>query len=226
LLSQGVWVNVEQPREPFLQRVFRNDQGNLYETEAWFDLDRESMKITFDLSSFSDPKIENQKDIELAIATFDKPFAEAKKILDIEQISRVLAMQALVKHWDGYPNNMFVYNDVKPVENPTVENIKLRIVPSGIDAIFIPGRNFRVKNEGILSQLIIGDKASRERLREICKESAATFEKNFAGNVKFLERLKDTLKAAGAWNEGLAAEVKVVEDELQKVKAGMANVII
>lgn len=96
-LLQGVFVNVEQAKEPFLRRAFNNDKGNLYETEAWFDLTRESWDKTFNQEGFSGLK--NQADLKVAIEQFDKPVAEAKKVIDVEQISRVLALQALIKHW-------------------------------------------------------------------------------------------------------------------------------
>ncbi|CAF9932884.1 MAG: hypothetical protein HETSPECPRED_008471 [Heterodermia speciosa] len=222
--SLGIYVNLEQIQEPYMQRNFNNDKGNLYETEWRFDLTKADLDKTFNQEGFSD--FEDQKDLGLAISTFDKGIKVAKQVIAVDQVIRVLAMQAVVKHWDGYPNNTFVYNDTVPVENPKAENVKLKLIPSGIDGIFLPDRPFVVKNEGVLSKLVLNDSDTNKQLTAALQDSAKVFDKFLGANLSFVDKLAGILKIGGVDKpDDVAKAIDVVRKELNGVKAGLGAFI-
>ena len=217
----GIYVNLEQLQVPYMQRNFNsNDKGNLYETEWRFDLTQADLDKTFNQEGFS--PFEDQKDLQVAISTFGKGISVAKQVVAVDQLIRVLAMQAVVKHWDGYPNNTFVYNDTVAVENPTAENVKLKLIPSGIDGIFLPDKPFLVKNEGVLSKLVVNDKDANKQLTAALQDCAKVFDKSLNANLSFVTKLANILKAGGVDQpDKVAKEIDVVRKELNGVKAGL-----
>ena len=222
--SLGIYVNLEQIQEPYMQRNFNNDKGNLYETEWRFDLTKADLDKTFNQEGFSD--FEDQKDLGLAISTFDKGIKVAKQVIAVDQVIRVLAMQAVVKHWDGYPNNTFVYNDTVAVENPKAENVKLKLIPSGIDGIFLPDKPFVVKNEGVLSKLVLNDSDTNKQLTAALQDCAKVFDKSLGANLSFVDKLAGILKIGGVDKpDDVAKAIDVVRKELNGVKAGLGAFI-
>ena len=58
------------------------------------------------------------------------------QMLDLDQFIKVYAMEFFLKHWDGYAgntNNTYIYNDLTAIEAPGVDNVKFKMIPSGID---------------------------------------------------------------------------------------------
>ena len=222
--SLGIYVNLEQIQEPYMQRNFNNDKGNLYETEWRFDLTKANLDKTFNQEGFSD--FEDEKDLGVAISTFDQGIKVAKQVIAVDQLIRVLAMQTVVKHWDGYPNNTFVYNDTVAVQNPKIENVKLKLIPSGIDGIFLPNKPFVVKNEGVLSKLVLNDNDTNKQLTAALQDCSKVFAASLNANLSFVSKLADTLKAAGVDKpDQVAKEIDVVRKELNGVKAGLDALI-
>lgn len=222
--SLGIYVNLEQMQDPYMQRNFNNDKGNLYETEWRFDLTKADLDKTFNQEGFSD--FEDQKDLQVAISTFDKGIKVAKQVIAVDQLIRVMAMQTVVKHWDGYPNNTFVYNDTVAVETPKAENVKLKLIPSGIDGIFLPGKPFSVKNEGVLSKLVLNDNDTNKQLTAALQDCAKVFDKSLNANLSFVTKMADMLKKGGVDKpDQVAKEIDVVRKELNGVKAGLDTLI-
>lgn len=194
----GIYVNLEPMKEPYMQRNFNNnDKGNLYETEWRFDLETKNLLPSkgFNQEGFSD--YDNQKDLAVATSLLDKGLSSAKQVIDVEQVTRVLAMQAIVKHWDGYPNNTFVYNDQVAVKDPKVENVKLKLIPSGIDGIYYPDKQLEVKNEGVLSQLIFNDRDAKARLKAVLQDCGKVFDTSLKENLALVDKMVALLKASG-----------------------------
>ena len=221
----GVYVNLEPTHELYMQRNVGNSLGNLYETEWRFDLTKGNLDKTFNQEGFS--KFEDQQDLALAIAQFDKGFSAAKLVLDVEEIVRVFAMQAVVKHWDGYPNNTFIYNDMVAVEDPKIENVRLKLIPSGIDGIFSPDKPFEVKNEGIISKLILSDKATTKLLQTTLQSSASAYAQSLNANLSLVDKMLAVLKGAGVDKpDEVAKQVDVVKKDMNGVKAGIDALIL
>jgi len=238
-LLQEVYINVEPVRKPYLRRNFNNDKGNLYETEAWFDLTKENFTTRgFDSSGFS--KFENQEDIRVAIEQLDKGLDAARKTFDIDQITKVLAMSAMIQDRDGYANNTFFYNDVEAVESPTVGNgIKFRMIPSGIDAILAHESSsmFKVKvwtpakyggRSSRLAQMIVDDATGRANLKKACDAVLETYNANLNNYIAYAEKAIESLKKAGLdpTASPLKEDVDKVIRVLRAVPRGMKVVSI
>ena len=223
--SLGFYVNLEQEQKPYMQRNFENDKGNLYETEAFgIDLNQSTLDKGLNQEGFSD--FEDQKDLRVAAEQIQHGLPAAKQVLDIDQIIRVLAMQTVVKHWDGYPNNTFVYNDKVAVENPTVGDVKLQLIPSGIDAILQADRKFVVKDEGVLSKLVLNDKDAKAQLKATLQRCETIFGNNLAVNLKLVDKMAALLTGHGVDNpDKVASEIAVVNGQLNGVKVGLDALI-
>jgi spore coat protein CotH len=146
----GLYVMRETYDRRFLARHFSNPDGNLY--EAPFDAD------------VSDPRLElrtnegrnDKSDIErlarvLATTPDDELLAAVGKLVDVDELFRYWAVEAIVGSWDGYvassdfpvpvddpsrvansrPNNYYVYHDLG--------KNKLLVLPWGADASFGTG---------------------------------------------------------------------------------------
>jgi hypothetical protein len=239
VLLKEVYVNLEPTREPYLRRNFKNDQGNMYETEAWFDLTPDNFKSRkYDSSGFS--PFENQEDLRIAIDQIGQGFEAAKKVFDMDQITKVLAMSAVIQDRDGYANNTFFYNDVIAVEAPKVGNgIKFKMIPSGIDAILLDeGENkFSVKiwtpgknggRSSRIAELMTKDPGGKANLKKACDAAAATFTANLNGYLTYVDRAKVVLKKAGLDPDAspLKGEIDKVVRVLKSVPSGMKTVSI
>jgi hypothetical protein len=254
-LFSGVYVNLEQPREPYLRRNFaNNDKGNLYETELGFDLNpkyfatplfnandpayipaTKDQRKNYDYNGVS--QYTDQKDLYLAASELTKCVANkdlttAKNLVDWNQLLQVTAMQTLVQHWDGYPNNTLVYNDVTAVAEPTVANIKLKLIPSGIDAILQGStRPFKVKNEGLLSNLVFMTDDTTKQLKTTLQTCAATFATNLAANMKLIDGMETLLLGVLTDSDiptakvSASQEISKVRDAMNNVKNGMADLL-
>ena len=226
--NMGIYVNLEQAREPHLSRNFGNDKGNLYETEWRFDLVQENIEKGFSQEGFSPYK--DQKDLQVAIPQLVKKLdttGATKPVIDLDQLTRVMAVQTAVKHWDGYPNNTYVYNDMVGVETPDLGNVQLKLIPSGIDGIFYPDKPFKVKNEGVLTNLVFNDQKAKALLQTKLQETAKVFDTNRDANVQLLGKMADLLKSASVDKvEQVLKEIEVVKKEVVGVKAGLDAIVL
>lgn len=233
--SVGIYVNLEPIESAYLLRNFKNDKGNIYETEAYYDLDLENFDNgkKYDMDGFS--PFDDEKDLEIAIEQANEGLEKAKKVFDIPQVTRVLAMQAITKHWDGYPNNTFHYNDVVPVQNPTVANVKFKMIPSGIDCIYSldPSKKWEVKPEGLLSRLILDDPAARAQLKTTLGECARIFQQNLPANLKLIDTLADLIKTANVADPDklekkidVPKEIAMLKDQIGKASQGIVGIAL
>ncbi|KAF3025867.1 hypothetical protein E8E14_014803 [Neopestalotiopsis sp. 37M] len=231
--SLGIYCNLEAIVSPYLSRNFNNTEGNLYETEDGYDLSSENFGKNgkkYDMNGFS--SVKNQEDLKLACEQLDKGMADAKKVFDIPQIIRVLAMQAVVKHFDGYPNNTFFYNDTNPiVEHPKAENCRFKAIPSGIDRIYPldKSKKYEVKTEGILSRLILADPESKAALQAAIKHCAGIFEKNLEDNLTLVKNLTKLVESVDVSKDPIKKERKMTMDdvleEIKKLKLELKNCV-
>jgi hypothetical protein len=232
--SLGIYCNLEAIVTPYLSRNFNNTEGNLYETEEGYDLSSKNFGKhgkKYDMNGFS--SVTNQEDLELACEQLDKGMADAKQVFDIPQIIRVLAMQAVVKHFDGYPNNTFFYNDTNPiVEHPKAENCRFKAIPSGIDQIYPPpdkGKKYEVKKDGILSKLVLADPESRAALQAAIKHCAGIFEKNLEDNLTLVKNLAKLVESVDVAKDPIKKKKNMTMDdvleEIKKVKLELKNCV-
>jgi len=157
--SPGLFVNAEPVMKRYIERNFNgNMKGDLYELEHTDDF--LNARLPFippeSLSAFDD-----KADLKFAIdAIAANGLAGANQVVDLDQFSRLYAMEFLLKHWDGYArntNNTYVYNDVTAVAVPGVDDVKFKFIPWGIDQILQPDRHFKLSSDGLIAKLVRDD---------------------------------------------------------------------
>ena len=166
--DMGVYVNLEPIKKRFVQNNFNgNDEGNCYELELGEDIvvgDIDSGRISFE--GFSQYK--DLKDLRLAATQIASGgISGARKVIDFDNYLKFAAMEALLKHWDGYAtnkNNTYLYNDNVAVADPTVDNVNFKFIMSGIDQILHSGRDYHVAGNSKLGALVRGDKQATAEL--------------------------------------------------------------
>jgi hypothetical protein len=166
LIATWTYVNIEPIRAPYIENPFNNfthhtitldsgnDRrvpGNLYEFEK-DDFDPERIVPP---NNFIAPEgisnrnnVDQTEDLLIAAAKIQEevdnqqqpgPVGSAlQQAIDLDQFIRYFAMEVLLKHWDGYTenlNNVYVYNDTDdPGDGPT----RFKFIPWGLDQILEP----------------------------------------------------------------------------------------
>jgi hypothetical protein len=224
-IDLGFYVNVEPIKKRYLQHNFNdNDKGNLYEIEAGEDFDQATMdsgRISFE--GFSDHS--DKKDLKLATQEIqNNGLAGMAQVIDVNQFIRFFAMEALLKHWDGYTdnrNNTYIYNDVNAAANPTLSNVNFKFIPWGIDQILQEDAKFQIDDDSVLGLLIRSDENSLLQLKnEIRNYSNTIFDRDNYENVltPYINRMESILTGAGV--PGVSSEIDMVRKQLKLVKSG------
>ena len=116
----GLYVNVEQIDDEFVQSRFDYDGGNLY--KCYWSATLASDNDVYDNNLF---ELETNKELNdrSALANFidvlnDTPYAEFEEaiesVFNVNGYLKVLAAEALTGHWDGYSynqNNFYLYEN-------------------------------------------------------------------------------------------------------------------
>lgn len=226
----GIYLNIEPIKKRYIQNNFDDkDKGNLYELEEGEDFTEPIMtanRISFEgFSKFSD-----KSDLKLATAeTSDYGLAGMAKVIDTDQFLRFFAMEILLKHWDGYTNklnNTYIYNDVNAVETPTVDNVKFKFIPWGLDRILQETENFQFYNASVPGKLILNDADSLAKLKtEIRNYATSIFDQDMYDNVlsPYINQMQNILTSTGL--TGLAPQIEVVREQLKLVESGGLQLI-
>ncbi|KAK0647051.1 coth protein-domain-containing protein [Cercophora newfieldiana] len=221
----GIYVNLEPMKKAFLRNNFKNDQGNLYEIEYQEDLNRETLnqkRISFEGYS----KFENFADLYKAVDHIEKGYTAASQVIDMDALARFLAVEALIKHHDGYSNNRnntYIYNDVVAVEKPDAANVKLKLIPCGIDMILIPSQDFLASTNSVLSSLALNNSVAVDKLRAAIRSIADTvFSRRnvYASLFPFVYKMEAILTQASAIKPDIAEEISLVKRQLRLVRTG------
>ena len=127
----GVYIHVDSVKKPLLERLFGDDDGNLYEGQL-SDFN-ETFRNTFEKKTNKQEDL--WTDVENATLALGTPGSEGLKLVedafDIDLFLTFWAVEVLIGHWDGYTgnlNNFYVYND------PTKD--KFVFLPWGPDSAF------------------------------------------------------------------------------------------
>ena len=147
--APGVYVNAEPIMKRYIERNFNgNTDGNLYELEHTDDLVEARLPF-IGVESLS--RFEDKADLTLAVEHIAADgLAGVDKMLDLDQFIQLYAMEFLLKHWDGYAdntNNTYLYNDLKAVASPGPQDVRLKMIPWGIDQTLNPGDSFKMGRE-------------------------------------------------------------------------------
>jgi hypothetical protein len=220
----GFYVNIEPIKKRYVQHNFNNDAGNVYEIEAGEDFTQAIMntdRIGFEgFSNFAD-----KKDLKLATQTLAaNGVAGFGSVIDVPQFVRYFAMEALLKHWDGYTrslNNTYIYNDVVAVANPGTANVNFKFIPWGLDQILQENDKFSLNEKSIPGKLVLNDNLLLIRLKaEIRSYANSIFDRDNYNNVllPFIANMENVLLAAGEANA--SAHIATVRKQLKLVKSG------
>ncbi|KAL2064054.1 hypothetical protein VTL71DRAFT_4548 [Oculimacula yallundae] len=226
--NMGIYVNLEPYKKSFLKNQFLgNEKGNLYELEVGEDLDPAivaSGKISFE-SGITD----NAKDLAIAAAQIaENGLVGVKRIVDYPAFVKLFAMETLLKHWDGFTantNNTYIYNDVVAVKEPTMNNVKFKFIPCGLDQILQEGRNFEVGARAIMARLIRDDEVGKKELFEGIRNLAnGIFGKANWENVlkPYIARVESLLASAGVAPTG---EINTVRNQIKLIRSGAFQLI-
>lgn len=223
LVDNGVFVNVEPIRESFIQNPangFTNKTGgNLYELEHTDDFT--SARIPFidveNLSRFSD-----KKDLTVAATEIAKSPTNIAQVVDMSHWARMHAMEALLKHWDGFAdnrNNTYAYNDVVAVANPSAAagNVKFKMIPWGLDQILQPGATFDIDDDPTVASIAKSQYSTqiKDRIREY-RESVFG-RSRIVEHEAFIDLMKTKLASIGASPN---AAIEEVRQQLRLVRSG------
>jgi hypothetical protein len=140
----GAFVSTDSIKKPFLAREFGDDSGTLYEgTLSDF---REGWTKTFEQKTLESegPGVHIDAVREALDASDDALLDALDAVLDLDQFMTFWALEVLVGHWDGYAgntNNFYVY------AHP--EDQRLRFIPWGADATFVPNKDLKDETQDI-----------------------------------------------------------------------------
>ncbi len=216
--APGVYVNAEPIMPRYIERNFAgNMKGNLYEIEHGDDLTRDRLPF-IGVESLSE--FEDRADLALAaelIATAGP--AGAAQVIDLDQFIRVYAMEFYLKHWDGYSrntNNTYLYNDVRAVATPGVDQVNLKFIPWGLDQTLQPTRHFTLGTSGLVAKLVRGDATLRAQLiDQVRAYRSSVFGRSVQRTV--LQPMIDGMAAtlAGLGVPDVGAQVATVRQQLR-----------
>jgi hypothetical protein len=196
----GLYVNVEPVKQPHIEHNFGNTLGNLYEIEKDEDFDARTVssgRASFEgFSPFEDSK-------DFAVAAQAIASGAAGSVVDLAQFTRHFAMEALLRHWDGYNanlNNTYVYNDVVGVQNPSPAEVDFKFVPWGLDQILQRSHDFHLYDKAVLGKHVLQDPRLRHALDNRIIDTAARVFGLASYNANFLpliDRIEAVLVANG-----------------------------
>ena len=229
--QMGVYINIQSFKKAFVQRHFAgNDRGNAYEIELGEDFTTTTMnsgRISFE--GFSD--FEDKKDLKLATDTILRGgFGPMQQVVDLSAFISFFAMESLLKHWDGYSqntNNTYIYNDRTAVANPSVaaNNVKFKFIPSGIDQILQPNRNFVIGDKAVLAKLVNDPSTAQalvyKRIREYAK-GLFSQEKVEGEFIPLLNRMATLLSKTGV---NVGGQVDIVQQQMRQVRDAALHVV-
>ena len=126
----GLYVHVEELKEPFLARHFNSAEGNLYEgTVSDFTPD---FRGTIEKKTNEDA--DEWSDIDAVVAALQDPsdagLEALAKAVDLDRFLSFWATEVLVGHWDGYAGDRNNYHFYREPDGPFV------FIPWGVDDTF------------------------------------------------------------------------------------------
>ena len=144
--DQGLYLNVETIDRAFLDRVFHDHSGLLYEAAYGIDL-REGDQKKFELHEGTDPDRAQLTSLIRAVHTpGDDVFYGPDAPIDTPAFLRMLAASALISDWDNY----YSANNYRIYWQPSAR--RWSFIPTGIDQTFRSGAMTLFGGIGVLFQ--------------------------------------------------------------------------
>jgi hypothetical protein len=144
--EQGLYLNVETIDRQFLERVFHDGSGILYEANYGVDL-RDGDEGKFELDEGSDPNHAQLRALIAAVHTGgDGVFYGSGAQVDTAGFLSMMAAGALLADWDNY----YAANNYRIYWNPATH--RWHFIPTGIDQTFNPDTTSVFGAIGVLFQ--------------------------------------------------------------------------
>jgi spore coat protein H len=188
----GLYVLKEGYDTAFLKRHFGSTAGNLYDGGFLQDIDAEPRR------THGSADVPDRSDLRAAaVASRDRDlaerFAKVDKLVDVDRFMKMIAIEVLTWHWDGYAmhkNNYRVYHDLK--------SDKLIFIPHGMDQLWWdPGGAVQPRFEGLIARKLMDTGEGKERYRKAVAEMVDKVHRSDELNKKIdrmLLRLKEHLE--------------------------------
>jgi spore coat protein H len=116
----GIYVNIEQIDDEFVDRRYKNEDGNLYKCHYGATLQNDGQIFWEDLYELKTNEEANDRSIlENMVILLNSYEGEELRtnlepVFDVHNFLRQMAVEALIGHWDGYSylnNNYYLYEE-------------------------------------------------------------------------------------------------------------------
>jgi spore coat protein H len=209
----GLSVVKEGYHTVFLQRHFGSSGGNLYDGGFLQDIDGELKR------SHGHADVPERADLKAAAAAARTPdiaerFAKMEQTVDMDKFLKMMAIEVLTWHWDGYAmkkNNYRVYHDPK--------TSKLVLIPHGMDQLWdAPNGPIQPPFEGLIARKLILTTDGKDRYRKTVSEM---LEKHYK-SADLCQQIDDML---ARFKKHLAPTDKGLYDDIENHARGLQQVI-
>lgn len=168
-------------------------------------------------------KFDDEKDIRCLATAVDFTGWDSaiQHGVDTDAFVKFLAMETLLKHWDGFSgkiNNTFIYNDVTAVTNPGLGDIKFKSIPSGLDQILQEDRDVELGQQPRIVKTLLGTPRLKQQLDYTLLQFAngEVFSEAFTG--KTIDRLATVLKRASLSDDKINKSGRIMREQIQQVR--------
>ncbi|NVJ61084.1 MAG: CotH kinase family protein [Gammaproteobacteria bacterium] len=203
----GIFTHIEPIKKPFLNRVFDNKDGNLYEAQlADFGL---HLNNRFEKKT---NETENDRnDLRLIAEAFQLPDEEfidlIKSYIDIDEFIKFWAMETLVGHWDsatGNGNNFYIYRS-------SSDNL-FHFIPWGTDASFTGRHLFKPDSGPLYRNFRLASRLYNiEQYRNQYRETLEQYLQDEWDEDQFIESLNQIASFTGTPQENLVSITEFVK---------------
>ncbi len=111
----GIYTHVESMRKLFIERLFGESDGDLYEGYAGDFTSADFNRIVHKFGP-DEEGVRLQQLYDLLQSPEPVPLTEIEKLVDLDAFITLWASEVLIGHWDGYAgnrNNFYMYRDSK-----------------------------------------------------------------------------------------------------------------
>lgn len=172
----GLYVLLEGANKQFLKRHFANADGNLFDGGFVRDV-HESLAVNSGKNRENRSGLTKLLEAERA-SRQSRSLAPLEEALDVDRFLSMLAMEVIIRHWDGYGLNK---NNWRLFHN--LDSGKMVFIPHGIDQTFGVGEHHRgriltgiepVQWQGRMALAVMRTAEGRRRYRQRVAELSQT----------------------------------------------------
>jgi hypothetical protein len=227
----GIYINVEPIKKLHIKHNFGWEfNGHLYEIEHNEDfIDNKIDRIEY--KGFHDhvPDYDYKIDLKLAAQEMrDSGIAGMEKVINMDQFILFLAMEVLLKHWDGYYknlNNTYIYN-YGDLHGTTTDSVNFNFIPWGIDQILQQHRSWSFNKKSVAGKLVLEDTNYNNQLKNKIRDLSNTLfsMERYEEDIKpFINKMETILT-----DEGISVDssrIQTVRDQVQMVRPAALELV-